>query len=156
MVIWLYGQPKSGKTALSELLYINNLNNAIYKTMLLDEEKTNVLYGINTNDRLGSLRSGRILAELSKYHDSELYNVIVACSTPYHETRTYLKELLPNSMLVYLETKETKIEPIKDFNIPTKKQFDLKIDFSVDTINSNLDQIVKFRDEFRSLRHLKY
>jgi hypothetical protein len=59
-------------------------------------------------------------------------------------------------MLVYLEAKETKVEPIKDFNIPTKKQFDLKIDFSVDTINSNLDQIVSFRDEFKSLRHLKY
>lgn len=156
MVIWLYGQPKSGKTALSELLYINNLNNAIYKTMLLDEQKIKDLYKIKNTERLDHLKIGRILAELSKYDDSELYNVIVACTTPYLETRNYIKELLPNSMLVYLECKKSEAEQIKDFIIPTKKHFDLKVEFSSDTINQNLDEIVKFRDEFRLLRHLKY
>ena len=156
MVVWLYGQPESGKTALSELLYINNLNNAVYKTMLLDEQKINELYDIKENNRLSHLKCGRILAELSKFHDSELYNVVVACRTPFHETRTYIKELLPNSMLVYLECNNSKTEPLKDFNIPTKKQFDLKIDFLADTINQNFEELVNFRNEFKTLRHLRY
>jgi adenylylsulfate kinase-like enzyme len=155
MVIWLYGQPKSGKTALAELLYINNLNNAMFKTMLFDDEKIKKLYHI-TDDRVGFLKNGRILAELSKYMDSELYNVIVASNTPYHETRTYLKELLPNSMLVYLEHKTYKDNQIKDFNIPTKKQFDLKVEFSEETINENLAEIVDFRNEFIKSGHIRY
>ena len=67
MVVWIYGQPCSGKTTMAEKVYTHLFFNAIYQTQLLDGDELRKLFKNNSYDR-----SGRI-ANISRAIDNRKY-----------------------------------------------------------------------------------
>jgi adenylylsulfate kinase-like enzyme len=147
MVIWIYGQPCSGKTTLAELTFIHNLNNAIYQTMNLDGDELRKLYKNTSYDRNGRIANITRAIDIAKFLDNEKYNVVASFVTPYKEMREYLKELIPNnSLLVYLEysaseNRGREQNHVADFDIPTEQEYDLKLNTSELTIEQAMDYI---------------
>ena len=147
MVIWIYGQPCSGKTTLAELTFIHNLGHAIYQTMNLDGDELRKLYKNNSYDRSGRIANITRAIDIAKFLDSEKYNVVASFVTPYKEMRDYLKELIPNnSLLVYLEyssaeNRGREQNHVQDFDIPTEQEYDLKLNTSELTIEECMNQI---------------
>jgi len=136
MVVWIYGQPCSGKTTMAEKIYTHLFFNAIYQTHILDGDELRKLFKNNSYDRNGRIANINRAIDIATYENSLKYNVVASFVTPYKEMRSYLKEMLPNAFIVYLEydaseNRGREQNHVKDFDIPSENEFDLKINTSL-------------------------
>ena len=135
MVVWIYGQPCSGKTTMAEKVYTHLFFNAIYQTQLLDGDELRKLFKNNSYDRSGRIANISRAIDIATYENSLKYNVVASFVTPYKEMRSYLKEMLPKCFVIYLEydaseNRGREQNHVSDFDIPSEDEYDLKINTS--------------------------
>lgn len=160
MNIWLYGLPGAGKTTLSNELY-----NVSPEMKQLDGDTIRKLF----NDNLGYTKAERfiqikrVVALCNQLNDVGI-DCIVSVITPYREFRSYIKEHLENTKLIYVDCSLTTCEQrdpkgmykkartgeikaftgVTDvFEYPTINDYDIFVNTEHNNINQCVDLIIK-------------
>ena len=144
MIIWLTGQPGSGKTTLANKLvdYLNKQNKK-NKVINLDGDD---LRSINKNkdySKKGRIKNISTAISIVRFLANKKFICIVSIVAPYRFLRDELKEDFP-FLEVYLHTSEIRGREkyfAKDYEIPIDNNF-LDIDTGKLTIKESLDEIL--------------
>ena len=144
MVLWLTGQPASGKSTLAqEIIKQLKSENSQLKIMNIDGDD---LRHINKNkdySKKGRVANISTAISIIRFLANKDYHCIVSIVAPYKFLRDELKEELP-FLEVYLHTTEIRGREnffAKDYEVPTDKKT-LYIDTGKLTIKESLDEIL--------------
>jgi len=143
MIVWLTGQPGSGKTTLANSL-IKKISNdrPSLKIIHLDGDD---LRKINKNEdysKQGRINNISTAISIMRFLSNKNYLCIVSIVAPYKFLRDELKDEFP-FLEVYLHTKEIRGREnffAKDYEIPTDPKT-LTIDTGKKTIKESADEI---------------
>ena len=160
MNIWLYGLPGAGKTTLSNELY-----KAVPEMKQLDGDAIRKLF----NDNLGYSKADRFtqikrtVALCNQLNDVGV-DCIISVITPYKEFRSYVRERLESTKLVFVDCspeiceqrdpkgmyRKARNGEIKDFTgvssifeFPTINDYDVFVNTEHNSIGECVDQIIK-------------
>ena len=143
MIIWLTGQPGSGKTTLAKELIANiKKNNLSAKTINLDGDD---LRNINKNkdySKEGRIKNISTAISIMRFLANKKYICVVSIVAPYRFLRDELKAEFP-FLEVYLYTSEKRGREnffAKDYEEPIDSNH-IRIDTGKLTIKESLDEI---------------
>ena len=144
MIIWLTGQPGSGKTTLAKELIANiKKNNLSAKTINLDGDD---LRNINKNkdySKEGRIKNISTAISIMRFLANKKYICVVSIVAPYRFLRDELKAEFP-FLEVYLYTSEKRGREnffAKDYEEPIDSNH-IRIDTGKLTIKESLDEIL--------------
>jgi len=144
MIIWLTGQPGSGKTTLANELMVNiQSGNVNLKLINLDGDD---LRSINKNkdySKEGRIKNISTAISIVRFLANKNYICIISIVAPYKFLRDELKDEFP-FLEVYLHTSEVRGREnyfAKDYEIPTDSNT-LSIDTGKLTIKESTDEIL--------------
>ena len=126
MIIWLFGQPCSGKTTLGHLLF-DHLHTKGEKPILIDGDKFREVFNDVNFGKEARLKNVERAIVVAKYLESLGHFVICSFVTPYKSMRYDIKHLMPYTKFVYLtyEGKRGREDyHVKDFEVPSPKEED--------------------------------
>lgn len=128
MIIWLFGQPCSGKTTLANLLVSDSMFNGedmAFKTkpevVCLDGDVFRVIYGNTGYDRSAREKNISRAAAVARYLESTGKIVICSFVTPYRSMRDEIASICPGVKMVFLEYEGVRGREdyhVKDFENP--------------------------------------
>jgi adenylylsulfate kinase len=96
MIIWLTGQPGSGKTVLAGWLRsISSLNNRVE---VIDGDDIREIFQNKDYSETGRRRNIELAQNLALFLHKKKFNVIVSLVSPYRDQRESFKELLGNDL----------------------------------------------------------
>lgn len=133
-IIWLTGQPGSGKTTLAksimELRYFSNWYH-------IDGDDIRELFDNKDYSKEGRMKNVQLAQQLAQYLHSKGQNVLVSLVSPYKEQREQFKLKLENAIKeVYVHTSEVRGREqffVDDYEPPTDNYIDIDTtDISVD------------------------
>ena len=125
MIIWLYGQPCSGKTTLARKLLDSRFTKN--KIHLIDGDAFREVFQNNSYDRKGRIRNIERASIVARYMESCGFTVICSFVTPYKEMRDGIKELCKDLRFIYLDylgERGRESYHVKDFEIPKEHEED--------------------------------
>lgn len=143
MIIWLTGQPGSGKTTLANSLISNIKKDNSIKIINLDGDD---LRSINKNkdySKEGRIKNISTAISIMRFLSNKGYICVVSIVAPYAFLRDELKNEFP-FLEIYLHTKEIRGREdffAKDYEIPIDKKC-LSIDTGKLTIEESTDEIL--------------
>ena len=144
MIIWLTGQPGSGKTTLANsIVEFISKESPSMKIINLDGDD---LRNINKNkdySKKGRIKNISTAISIVRFLANKNYLCIISIVAPYRYLRDELKNEFP-FLEVYLHTKEIRgIEKsfVHDYEIPIDKNC-LKIDTGKLTVKESMDEIL--------------
>jgi len=144
MIIWLTGQPASGKSTLAQEI-VKNLKSENQKLKIINLDGDD-LRNINKNkdySKKGRVKNISTAISIIRFLVNKDYHCVVSIVAPYKFLRDELKEEFP-FIEVYLHTTEIRGREhffAKDYEIPTDKNT-LNIDTGKLTIKESLDAIL--------------
>ena len=142
MIIWLTGQPGSGKTTLANQLIKKIVSSNDIKIINIDGDD---LRNINSNkdySKEGRIKNIATAIAIVRFLANKKYICIVSIVAPYKFLRDELKDEFP-FLEVYLHTKEIRGREnffAKDYEIPTDPKH-LAIDTGKLTIKESVNEI---------------
>lgn len=100
MIIWLFGQPGSGKTtiALELLKRMKDKKQWVH----IDGDEVRLLFNNKDYSRTGRINNGYFVISLCEFLQKQDFNIVVSIVTPYTEIRTAATQCLKDIMLVEL------------------------------------------------------
>lgn len=139
MILWLTGQPGSGKTTISNMLleyYKLKTNNVIHIDGDNLREITNN-YDYTIEGRFKNILNAQMIARFLHYNN---FIVIVSLVSPYLDLRESFKKELENKLIeIYVHCDSPRKEnQVKEYQ-PPKTNF-----INVDTTNKTINQTVKY------------
>jgi adenylylsulfate kinase-like enzyme len=132
VIIWLFGQPCSGKTTLGHLL-LDELKLKGHDPVLVDGDKFREVFNEKTYGREARIKNVEKAMNVAKYLESMGHSVICSFVTPYKSMRYDIKDLIPDVKFVYLYYEGVRGREdyhVKDFEIPSPFEEEL---LSLDT-----------------------
>jgi adenylylsulfate kinase-like enzyme len=147
VIIWLFGQPCSGKTTLGHLL-LDELKNDGKEPILIDGDKFREVFNDKTYGKEARLKNVERAMSVAKYLESMGHNVVCSFVTPYKSMRYNIKSMIPDTKFVYLYYEGVRGREdyhVKDFEIPSP--FDEEV-LSLDTSKygkSDCLSLIKFK-----------
>ena len=98
MIVWFYGQPGAGKTALANTLktYIDAVH--------IDGDDIRTLFDNKDYSKEGRIKNLTLANNIVRFLDSKGFNVIASFVSPYQEIRDQLSDL--NIQYFYVQTSE--------------------------------------------------
>ena len=143
MIIWLTGQPGSGKTTLANSI-IDKISNAddSLKIIHLDGDDLRKINKNKDYSKKGRINNISTAISIMRFLANKDYLCIVSIVAPYKFLRDELKEEFP-FLEIYLHTKEIRGREdffAKDYEIPTDPKT-LSIDTGELTIKESTDEI---------------
>ena len=127
-VIWLTGQPGSGKTTLANLLKEKiNLQDSSKNVIIIDGDD---LRNITTNkdySKEGRKKNIKTAQKIAQFLYNKQFIAIVALVAPYRDVREHFKSLLP-VLEVFLHTTEIRGREnffVDDYEIPQENFLDI-------------------------------
>lgn len=148
-IIWLTGQPGSGKSELGQLLYNKYVSS--YPTILIDGDDLREKTGNFDYTKEGRDRNVKNAQLLARYLYKSGYVVIVALVAPYREIREELKKEIGRLRYheIYLHysgiTRGKEDYHVLDYEPPT--DFFLDIDTTTDAPKQSLKKILDYIKE---------
>jgi len=144
MIIWLTGQPGSGKTTLANRLIkeIKSTSNNI-KIINIDGDDLRNISKNQDYSKEGRIKNISTAISIMRFLANKEYLCIVSIVAPYKFLRDELKNEFP-FLEVYLHTKEVRGREnffAKDYEIPTDPKH-LSIDTGKLTIKESVDEIL--------------
>ena len=143
MIVWLTGQPGSGKTTLANSLIKKiSIENSSLKMIHLDGDDLRKINKNKDYSKQGRINNISNAISIMRFLSNKNYLCIVSIVAPYKFLRDELKEEFP-FLEVYLHTNEIRGREnffAKDYEIPTDPKT-LSIDTGEKTIKESTDEI---------------
>jgi|TARA_B100001996_G_C18543051_1_gene547706 adenylylsulfate kinase-like enzyme len=144
MIIWLTGQPGSGKTTLANH-FIDSIKSDSQgiKIINLDGDDLRTINKNKDYSKAGRIKNISTAISIIRFLSNKGYICVVSIVAPYKFLRDELKNEFP-FLEVYLHTKEIRGREdffAQDYEIPTDKKH-LSIDTGKLTIKESLDEIL--------------
>lgn len=121
MIIWLFGQPCSGKTTLGNLLLDELVNKGYKEPVLVDGDQFREILNDKSYGREARLKNVDRAMAVAKYLESRGHVVVCSFVTPYRSMRYDIKSTIPDVKMVYLYYEGTRGREdfhVSDFEIP--------------------------------------
>jgi adenylylsulfate kinase len=137
MIIWLTGQPGSGKTTICK--EISELkDNRIFH---IDGDDLRDLFENKDYSEQGRRKNIELAQQISQYLINKGKDVLVSLVSPYKDQRDKFKEKMGDNLVeVYVHTSETRGREdyfVKEYGQPTENYLD------IDTTNESVEESVK-------------
>jgi len=139
MIIWLTGQPGSGKTTIAnELIKIKGLTDSF----LIDGDKIRDLFNNKDYSENGRRDNVDLAQSLAYYLNNNFKNVVVSMVSPYRDQREMFKEKIGDNIIeLYIHTNEIRGKEnfhTNDYQPPLNNYVD------VDTTNKNITETIEY------------
>ena len=133
MIIWLTGQPGSGKTTLCKQM----IPRMQFEFFHIDGDDLRELFDNKDYSETGRRKNIELAQQISQYLHNKGKNVFVSLVSPYKDQRDKFKEKMGNNLIeVYIHTSETRGKEdffVKEYQPPTENFID------IDTTNVSVE-----------------
>jgi len=142
MIIWLTGQPGSGKTTLAKEIM---LSGPLCQWFHIDGDDIRELFDNKDYSEQGRRKNVELAQQLAQYLHSKGKKVVVSLISPYKDQRDKFKEKMGNNILeVYVRTTESRGREnyfVSDYQQPVENYFDL--DTTLDDVEQSVGKILE-------------
>jgi adenylylsulfate kinase len=136
MIIWLTGQPGSGKTTICKEIMKNNS-----EVFHIDGDDLRDLFENKDYSEQGRRKNIELAQQIAQYLTNKGKDVLVSLVSPYKDQRDKFKEKMGNKLVeVYIHTSETRGREdffVKEYGQPNENYLD------IDTTNESVDESAK-------------
>ena len=137
MIIWLTGQPGSGKTTIcQEILRLRD-----YRVFHIDGDDLRDLFENKDFSETGRRKNIELAQQISQYLHNKGKDVLVSLVSPYKDQRDKFKEKMGDNLFeVYIHTTDVRGREnffVKEYEAPTEKYL------SIDTTNESIEESTK-------------
>ena len=137
MIIWLTGQPGSGKTTIcEEILRIRD-----YRVFHIDGDDLRNLFENKDYSETGRRKNIELAQQIAQYLHNKGKDVLVSLVSPYKDQRDKFKEKMGDNIVeVYIHTTDVRGREdffVKEYEAPTEKYL------SIDTTNESVEESTK-------------
>ena len=137
MIIWLTGQPGSGKTTIcQEILRLRD-----YRVFHIDGDDLRDLFENKDYSETGRRKNIELAQQISQYLHNKGKDVLVSLVSPYKDQRDkFKKKMGDNFVEVYIHTTDVRGREdffVKEYEAPTEKYL------SIDTTNESVEESTK-------------
>jgi adenylylsulfate kinase len=148
MIIWLTGQPGSGKTTLAKEIM---LSGPLCQWYHVDGDDIRELFDNKDYSEQGRRKNIELAQQLAQYLDSRGKKVVVSLVSPYKDQRDKFKEKMGDNLFeVYVYTNEIRGREdyfVKDYEPPTEKY--LRLDTTKDSVEESTKKIIEYAENSR-------
>ena len=138
MIIWLTGQPGSGKTTIAKEILMTG---PLCQWFHIDGDDIRVLSDNKDYSETGRRKNIELAQQLAQYLNSKGKKVVVSLVSPYKDQRDKFKEKMGDNLVeVYVHTTEVRGREsffVSDYQQPSENYLDM------DTTNKNLEESVQ-------------
>jgi adenylylsulfate kinase len=137
MIIWLTGQPGSGKTTIcEEILRLRD-----YRVFHIDGDDLRNLFENKDYSETGRRKNIELAQQIAQYLHNKGKDVLVSLVSPYKDQRDKFKEKMGGNLVeVYIHTTDVRGREnffVKEYEAPTEKYL------SIDTTNESIEESTK-------------
>lgn len=137
MIIWLTGQPGSGKTTIcQEILRLRD-----YRVFHIDGDDLRDLFENKDYSETGRRKNIELAQQIAQYLHNKGKDVLVSLVSPYKDQRDkFKKKMGDNFVEVYIHTTDVRGREdffVKEYEAPTEKYL------SIDTTNESVEESTK-------------
>ena len=137
MIIWLTGQPGSGKTTIcQEILRLRD-----YRVFHIDGDDLRDLFENKDYSETGRRKNIELAQQIAQYLHNKGKDVLVSLVSPYKDQRDKFKEKMGDNLFeVYIHTTDVRGREnffVKEYEAPTEKYL------SIDTTNESVEESTK-------------
>jgi len=137
MIIWLTGQPGSGKTTIcQEILRLRD-----YRVFHIDGDDLRDLFENKDYSETGRRKNIELAQQIAQYLHNKGKDVLVSLVSPYKNQRDKFKEKMGDNLVeVYIHTTDVRGREnffVKEYEAPTEKYL------SIDTTNESIEESTK-------------
>ena len=137
MIIWLTGQPGSGKTTICKRI----LRLRDYRVFHIDGDDLRDLFENKDYSETGRRKNIELAQQISQYLHNKGKDVLVSLVSPYKDQRDKFKEKMGDNLFeVYIHTTDVRGREnffVKEYEAPTEKYL------SIDTTNESIEESTK-------------
>ena len=142
MIIWLTGQPGSGKTTLCKQMMLNMGSDVFH----IDGDDLRDLFDNKDYSEVGRRKNIELAQQISEYLHKKGKHLFVSLVSPYKDQRDKFKSKMGNNLIeVYVHTTEIRGREsffVQDYEPPTENYID--IDTTNVSINDSANIILEF------------
>lgn len=147
MIIWLTGQPGSGKTTIcEEILRLRD-----YRVFHIDGDDLRDLFENKDYSESGRRKNIELAQQISQYLHNQGKDVLVSLVSPYKDQRDKFKEKMGDNMVeVYLHTTEIRGREdffVKEYEKPTERY--LSINTTNETVEESTKKVLEYAKNSR-------
>lgn len=137
MIIWLTGQPGSGKTTIcKQILELRD-----HRIFHIDGDDLRDLFENKDYSEIGRRKNIELAQQIAEYLTNKGKDVLVSLVSPYKDQRDKFKQKMGNNLVeVYVHTTEVRGREnffVKEYEAPTERYL------SIDTTNESVEVSVK-------------
>lgn len=137
MIIWLTGQPGSGKTTIcKEILELRD-----HRIFHIDGDDLRDLFDNKDYSETGRRKNIELAQQIAQYLHNKGKDVLVSLVSPYKNQRDKFKEKMRDNLVeVYIHTTDVRGREdffVKEYEAPTEKYL------SIDTTNESVEESTK-------------
>jgi adenylylsulfate kinase len=137
MIIWLTGQPGSGKTTIcEEILKIRD-----YRVFHVDGDDLRDLFENKDYSETGRRKNIELAQQIAQYLHNQGKDVLVSLVSPYKDQRDRFKEKMGDNLVeIYIHTTEIRGREdffVKEYEKPTERYL------SINTTNESVEESTK-------------
>jgi adenylylsulfate kinase len=137
MIIWLTGQPGSGKTTIcEEILKIRD-----YRVFHVDGDDLRDLFENKDYSETGRRKNIELAQQIAQYLHNQGKDVLVSLVSPYKDQRDKFKEKMGDNLVeIYIHTTEIRGREdffVKEYEKPTERYL------SINTTNESVEESTK-------------
>lgn len=148
MIIWLTGQPGSGKTTLAKEIM---LSGPLCQWYHVDGDDIRELFDNKDYSEQGRRKNIELAQQLAQYLHSKGKKVVVSLVSPYKDQRDKFKEKMGDDLFeVYVYTSETRGREnyfVNEYEPPTEKY--LRLDTTKDSVEESTKKIIEYAENSR-------
>ena len=137
MIIWLTGQPGSGKTSLCKRMMLNMGSDVFH----IDGDDLRDLFDNKDYSEVGRRKNIELAQQISEYLHNKGKHLFASLVSPYKDQRDKFKEKMGDNLVeVYIHTTDVRGREdffVKEYEAPTEKYL------SIDTTNESVEESTK-------------
>lgn len=147
MIIWLTGQPGSGKTTIcEEILRLRD-----YRVFHIDGDDLRDLFENKDYSETGRRKNIELAQQIAQYLHNQGKDVLVSLVSPYKDQRDRFKEKMGDNLVeVYLHTTEIRGREdffVKEYEKPTERY--LSINTTDETVEESTKKVLEYAKNSR-------